>query len=102
MLRFLAVILILQLLFAGFARAIDLHDSIACSDSTQLSTPAGDGREPPDQRHAGSCCFGSLFFGANSQPLTMTVQASIGAPAGPRRDPDLEYYTSGPERPPRA
>lgn len=101
MVRLLAVALSLQMIFAGVARAIDLHDSNACGD-TFLTAPAETGdHEAPGGSHPGNCCFGSLLLAsliAAPLPLRLT---SIHLPPAARDSLAASWQSEAPERPPR-
>lgn len=102
MVRVLAVVLSLQMIVAGVARAIDLHDSVACGE-TAVEAPAGtDGHEAPGTSHPGNCCFGSLLLGSPvAAPEPLPLISTHAAPT-PRDSLAVSWHSEAPERPPRS
>jgi hypothetical protein len=102
MVRLLAMVLSLQVIIAGEARAIDFHDSAPCTDSA-MSTPENTGEhETAGQYHPGNCCFGSLLFGSPVTAPLLQVPVSVQGPPEWRNTLAAVWHSKAPERPPRS
>lgn len=100
--RVLAIVLSLQMLFAGVARAIDLHDSPGCSDAASAGSSDTGEPEAPIQNHPGNCCFGLLSIGSPSIEAAFPILQLIDAPMERGESLTVDWHSKAPERPPRS